>query len=99
MPQSKQLGWLEIMRRRRAFVTMDVAIAITAAVFMVDLMTDLQGAIAVLYIAVPLILASAYSERVIIAAAVTCAALATVAFLSQHVGVVDDSADARFGVS
>jgi C4-dicarboxylate-specific signal transduction histidine kinase len=99
MPQSKQLGWLEGVRRRRAFVTMDVAIAITAAVFMVDLMTDLQGAIAVLYIAVPLILASVYPERVVIAAAVTCATLATVGFLSQHVGVVDDSADVRFGVS
>ena len=88
-----------MMRRRRAFVTMDVAIAITASVFVIDLLTDLQGAIAVLYIAVPLILASAYSERVVIAAAGVCATLATVAFLAQHVSVGDDSADARFGVS
>jgi C4-dicarboxylate-specific signal transduction histidine kinase len=78
---------------------MDVAIAITVAVFVIDLMTDLQGAVAVLYIAVPLVLASAYSERVIVAAAVTCAILATIAFLSQHMSVVDDSADVRFGVS
>jgi two-component system sensor kinase FixL len=80
------------------FVTMDVAIAVAAAVFAVDLLTSLQGAIAVLYIAVPLILASAYSERIVLAAAVGCGALATFAFLSQHLRVVDDSAYTRFGV-
>jgi two-component system sensor kinase FixL len=78
---------------------MDVAIAITAAVFVVDLLTNLQGAIAVLYIAVPLVLASAYSERVILAAAVGCGALATFAFLSQHIHAGADSAYTRFGVS
>jgi signal transduction histidine kinase len=88
-----------MMRSRQAFVTMDVAIAVTTSVFVIDLMTDLQGAIAVLYIAVPLILASVYSERVVIAGAVTCGALATIAFFSQHMSVGDDSADARFGVS
>jgi len=92
-------GWLEMMRPRQAFVTMEVAIAITTSVFVIDLMTDLQGAIAVLYIAVPLILASAYSERVVLVAAVTCGTLATIAFLSQHLNVGDDSADARFVVS
>jgi two-component system sensor kinase FixL len=88
-----------MMRRRQAFVTMDVAIAVAAAVFMIDLLTNLQGAIAVLYIAVPLILASVYSERVVLAAAVGCGTLATIAFLSQHLRVGDDSAETRFGVS
>jgi two-component system sensor kinase FixL len=90
---------LEMMRRRQAFVTMDVAIAIAAAVFVVDLLTNLQGAIAVLYIAIPLILASAYSERVVLAAAVGCGALSTIAFLWQHLRIDDESADTRFGVS
>jgi C4-dicarboxylate-specific signal transduction histidine kinase len=87
-----------MVRRRQAFVTMDVAIAVAAAVFVVDLLTNLQGAIAVLYIAVPLILASAYSERVVLAAAVGCGSLATFAFLSQHVREGMDSAYTRFGV-
>jgi signal transduction histidine kinase len=99
MPQSKQLRWLVMGRRRKAFVTMDVAIAIATAVFLVDLLTSLQGAIAVLYIAVPLLLATAYSERVVLAAAVSCGGLAVVAFLSQHLRVVDDGADTRIGVS
>ena len=77
---------------------MDVAIAVTAAVFVIDLLTNLQGAIAVLYIAVPLILASAYSERVVLAAAVVCGALATFAFISQHSGDGLDNAYTRFGV-
>jgi two-component system sensor kinase FixL len=98
MPQLKQAEWLEMVRRRGAFVTMDVAIAVTAAVFMVDLLSNLQGAIAVLYIAVPLILASAYSERVVLAAAIGCGALTTIAFLSQHLRDGDDSAYTRFGV-
>ena len=88
-----------MVRRRRAFVTMDVAIAFAAAVFLVDLLTNLQGAIAVLYIAVPLILASVYSERVVLAAAVGCGALATIAFLTQHIRDGMDNAYTRFGVS
>jgi signal transduction histidine kinase len=78
---------------------MDVAIAITAAVFVVDQFTHLQGAIAVLYIAVPLLLASTYSARVVLAAAVGCGALTTIAFLMQHVRDGGDSAYTRFGVS
>jgi two-component system sensor kinase FixL len=87
-----------MIQRRQAFVTMDAAIAVAAAVFMVDLLTNLQGAIAVLYIAVPLILASTYSERIILAAAVGCGALATFAFSSQHLRFGDDGAYTRFGV-
>ena len=85
--------------RRRALVTMEVAIAIALAVFLIDLMTGLQGAIAVLYIAIPLILASAYSERIVLAAAVGCGVLTTIAFFSQHLRLGEDSADTRFGVS
>jgi C4-dicarboxylate-specific signal transduction histidine kinase len=88
-----------MVRQRRALVTMEVAIAVAVAVFLIDLLTNLQGAIAVLYIAVPLILASAYSERVVLAAAIGCGALTGFAFLSQHLRVGENSADARFGVS
>jgi C4-dicarboxylate-specific signal transduction histidine kinase len=89
---------LELMRRRQAFVAMEVAIAVAGAVFMFDLLTNLQGAIAVLYIAVPLILASAYSERVVLATAIGCGMLATIAFVSQHLRAGDDNAETRFGV-
>jgi len=88
-----------MMRRRKAFVTMDVAIAVAAAVFVVDLLTNLQGAIAVLYIAVPLILASAYSGRVVLVAAVGCGALTAFAFLTQHIHDGMDNAYTRFAVS
>ena len=88
-----------MMRRRQAFVTMDAAIAIAAAVFAVDMLTNLQGAIAVLYIAVPLLLASAYSARVVLAAAVGCGVLTAIAFLSQHIRDGMDNAYTRFGVS
>jgi two-component system sensor kinase FixL len=85
--------------RRPALVTMEVAMAIAAAVFLIDLLTGLQGAIAVLYIAVPLVLASAYSERIVLAAAAACGMLTTFAFLAQHLHVGEDSADSRFAVS
>ena len=85
--------------RRRALVTMEVAMAIAVAVFLVDLLTGLQGAIAVLYIAVPLVLASAYSERVVLTAAIACGALTALAFVSQHLRFGEDGADTRFVVS
>jgi len=88
-----------MMRLRRAFVSTDAAIAVATAVFVVDLLTGLQGAIAVLYIAVPLLLATAYSKRVVIASGLGCGILTTAAFLLQHVRDGDDSAYMRFGVS
>lgn len=99
MPQSKQWRWPKILRGRRAFVTMDVAIVTALAVFAVDILTNLHGAIAVLYITIPLLLASAYSERVVISSSAICAILATIAFLRQHLGEEIDSAYTRFGVS
>jgi two-component system sensor kinase FixL len=99
MPQSKKLRWLEMVQRRRAFVSMDAAIVIAAAIFLIDLLTNLQGAVAVLYIAVPLLLAFTHSARVVLVAAIVCGALATIAFVLQHVGTGNDSADMRFGVS
>jgi len=99
MAQSKQPVWPKLVRWRRAFVSMDAAIAIAIAIFVVDLLTDLQGAIAVLYIAVPLMLATAYSARIVLASGLGCGVLTTVAFLSQHVRDGDDNAYVRFGVS
>jgi C4-dicarboxylate-specific signal transduction histidine kinase len=98
MPQAKQWGRLP-MPGKRAFVTMDLAIAIAVSVFLIDLLTKLHGAIAVLYIVVPLLVATAYSERVVVGSGIVCAALATIAFLSQHYGEDLGSAYTRFGVS
>jgi two-component system, LuxR family, sensor kinase FixL len=90
---------MEMPRGRRAFVTMDLAILIILAVFATDILTNLRGAIAVLYIAVPLLLASAYSARVVIFSAAFCAALTAIAFFHQHLGEEVDSAYTRFAVS
>src|SRR4030095_3382398 len=75
------------------------AVVIMLAVFSVDILTNLHGAIAVLYIAVPLLLATAYTERVVLASGVLCGILTTIAFLSQHLGEEIDSAYTRFGMS
>ena len=99
MPQSKQPRWPELVCRRRELVTMNVAIAIAGVVFLVDLLAQLRGAVAVLYIAVPLLLATAYSAPVVLAAGVGCGILTTIAFLSQHLREGMDDAYTRFGVS
>ena len=99
MAQSKQPGWPGIFRRRPPSVNLSLAIAIAAPIFLVDLLTKLQGAVAVLYIAVPLLLVSTHSARIIRAAAIVCGALATIAFVFQHLGSGFDSADLRFAVS
>jgi C4-dicarboxylate-specific signal transduction histidine kinase len=99
MPQSNEVGWWETMRQRRPLVTVDVATAITVAVFMVDQFTHLKGAVAVLYIAVPLILATACSPAIVVAAGVGCGVLTTISFLMQHLRDGDEGAYSRFGVS
>ena len=99
MAQSKQPGLSGIFRRRPPSVNLGVAIATAAAIFMVDLLTKLQGAIAVLYIAVPLLLVPTHSARIIRVAAIVCGTLATFAFAFQHLGSGNDSADLRFAVS
>ena len=85
--------------RQRSFISIDLAMIIGLAIFAIDLLTNLHGAIAVLYIVVPLLVATVYSERVVIASGVACAVLATIAFVSQHLGEEVDSAYTRFGVS
>ena len=99
MPHAKQLGWLEMVRLRWPLVTMELAIGIAAAIFFVDVLTNLQGAVAVLYIVVLLLLAPAQSARVVVTAAVGCGILTTIAFLWRHVQEAPDSAYVRFGVS
>ena len=86
-------------RPHRAIVTADLAAVATFIIFAVDILTHLQGAIAVLYVTVPLLLASAFAEWVVVAGAIGCCVLATVAFLSQHLVAGDDNAYTRFGVS
>jgi PAS domain S-box-containing protein len=82
----------------REFALTTAALAMTA-VFLIDLLTPLQGAVAVLYIAVPLLLARAWGRVIVIGAAALCAALATVAFLLGHWRQAPDSALLRLFVS
>jgi signal transduction histidine kinase len=99
MAQSKKLKWLTVLGLCQPFVTTYIAVAVAATVFVVDRFTHLQGAIAVLYIAVPLLLAFGCSARVVLAGGIGCGFLATIALLSQHVTDGDNNAYARFAVS
>src|ERR1700741_1409758 len=99
MGKARQSGRLGMPRPRRAMVIAGLAVAVTATIFAVDISTKLQGAIAVLYVTVPLILASAWSERIVFGAAIGCTILAAIAFLSQHLGEGPDGAFTRLAVS
>jgi C4-dicarboxylate-specific signal transduction histidine kinase len=99
MTQARISSLLREPVRRRAFVTLDLALMVALAIFAVDILTNLHGAIAVLYIVVPLLVASAYSERIVVASGIGCAILAALAFASQHLGAGIDSSFTRFGVS
>jgi PAS domain S-box-containing protein len=74
------------------------ALAVAVVVFALD--TTTRGAVAVLYIAVPLLLALAYSARVVVAASLACAGLSTAVFVVQHWGEdVAGGGYTRLGVS
>ncbi len=85
------------LRRKRLVVT--AASLITLAVFALDLWSPLQGAVAVLYVVVILLVAQISPHRTVLLAGVACAVLALFAFLIDHMGNLLDSATVRFGVS
>ncbi|GJD47429.1 Adaptive-response sensory-kinase SasA [Methylobacterium crusticola] len=60
------------------------AILIALGVFLVDTLTPLEGAVAVLYVVVVLIAARAFSRRGVILAAGLCLALTATAYLASH---------------
>jgi PAS domain S-box-containing protein len=76
-----------------------LALIIALAVFCADILSPLQGAIAVLYITVILLVAESGGRRSVLVTGFACAVLATIAFLDGHRGDPFDSAYARFGVS
>lgn len=72
---------------------------VTLAIFAADLLTPLQGAVAVLYIIVVLLVTRTGRPRAVMGAGLVCAALALVAFAADHLGEPIDSATVRLGVS
>ena len=76
-----------------------LAAIIALLIFCADILSPLQGAIAVLYITVILLVAGSGGRRSVLWTGLLCAVLATVAFIDSHRGDPVDSAYARFGVS
>lgn len=72
---------------------------IALAIFATDLLGPLQGAVAVLYIVVVLLVAQASGRNGVLGVGLGCAALALIAFTDDHFGEPFDSAYIRLGVS
>lgn len=75
-----------------------LALVLMAAIFAVDFFTSFDGAVAVLYIGVVLLLAQ-LGRRVVVAAGVVTASLTTLAFLFGHLGNTSEGAASRYAVS
>ncbi|MCF4127508.1 PAS domain-containing sensor histidine kinase [Methylobacterium sp. SyP6R] len=60
------------------------ALAIALAVFLFDVLSPIEGAVAVLYVVVVLIAARAFSRRGVVLTAVGCLALTATAYLISH---------------
>ncbi|MBA1138667.1 PAS domain S-box protein [Mesorhizobium sp. CCANP35] len=85
-------------RRRKRLILW--AAGITAfAIFGYDLWSPLQGAVAVLYIIVVLLVAQIGTYRGVLLTGLGCGILALIAFATDHFGDPLDSAYVRFGVS
>jgi PAS domain S-box-containing protein len=74
------------------------ALLLALIIFCIDLLTPLEGAIAVLYVAVVLLLAP-FGRRFIVASGVGAASLTLLAFVSGHLMNPTDAAISRFVVS
>lgn len=74
------------------------ALAVALAVFAFDLLSNLDGAIAVLQIATILLVAP-LGRRFVVAAGCGAALLAAIAFVAGHAGHISEGALSRFGVS
>jgi PAS domain S-box-containing protein len=89
--------WMPSPERRRA--PLAAAFLIGLGIFVADLLSPLQGAVAVLYIIVVLLVARACGPREVLAAGFVCAGLALTAFAADHLGDPIDAAYVRLGVS
>lgn len=69
---------------RPAPLTRYLAPPLALAIFAFDTFTDIQGAVAVLYVLVPLLLLGGLTRRGILAAAGTCAAMTLISFAVRH---------------
>ena len=76
-----------------------VALALGAAVFVVDTFTDVMGAVAVLYVVVMLLASDGLSRRGIARLASACAGLTLLSFFLEHGEIADVSAATRCGIS
>src|SRR4051794_11641436 len=87
MVQSRHSGFAEASSKsglQSAFARPGVAIALAAAVFLVDTLSSLHFGVASLYVAVILIGAYQLESSGIILAGVSCAALTTVSYVLTH---------------
>ena len=88
-----------MLLRPGARARLALAAVIALLIFCADILSPLQGAIAVLYITVILLVAGSGGRRSVLWTGLLCAMLATIAFVEMHRGDPLDSAYARFGVS
>ncbi|PNG26392.1 PAS domain-containing sensor histidine kinase [Methylocella silvestris] len=84
-------------RRRRLQIL--AAAAAAALIFAADVLSPLDGAVAVLYTAVVLLVARVADRRFVLAAGAGCCVLVLVAFVSSHWGEAFNGAYVRLGVS
>ncbi|MDU0364309.1 PAS domain-containing protein [Rhizobium sp. 25PS6] len=85
-------------RQRRSAVLIALAIVLTATIFAIDVFTSFDGAIAVLYIGVILLLAPS-GRRAVMASGLIAALLTVFAFAFGHLPNASDGAASRFIVS
>ena len=85
-------------RRKRWFQA--AALLIGAGIFASDLLTPLQGAVAVLYIIVVLLIAQTGGRRAVVTTGILCGWLAITAWAAGHIGdLSNDGAQVRLAVS
>lgn len=97
MARAMDQEWTPLPERRRA--PLAAALLVGIAIFVADLLSPLQGAVAVLYIIVVLLVARARGPREVLVTGFLCAALALTAFAADHLGDPIDAAYVRLGVS
>ncbi|RYE52551.1 MAG: hypothetical protein EOP20_14770, partial [Hyphomicrobiales bacterium] len=86
-------------RRLAARIQAAAAIVIALGIFALDVLSPLQGAVAVLYTTVILIAARGHVRRLVYLSAVICALLAIVSYAISHAGEPIASPAMRLGVS
>ncbi|MGQ3026886.1 MAG: PAS domain-containing sensor histidine kinase [Ferrovibrionaceae bacterium] len=75
------------------------AVVVAAAIFLADILTPLEGAVAVLYTTVVLLVARTEHRRAVPLAGLACGVLATIAFVDNHGESAFGGAHVRFAVS